>query len=145
MTLETEIAAGAAMKRPGSAITRMRFGRPLSALRIGAQKRPMSGTGWRYSTGKPPPISIVSRTPSFSLRAVASSCTQTPIASTCLRASGAWEPTWKEKPRSGMPSRAASRASSSASSGSQPNLRDRSLTTPGERKDTRSSSSASAR
>ena len=40
-----------------------------------------------------------------------------------------------------MPSSAASRASASASSGSQPNLRERSLTTPGLRNDTRSSSS----
>ena len=56
---------------------------------------------------------------------------QASMASTCLPASAACEPTWNDRPRTGMPSLRASRASSSRSSGSQPNLRDRSHTAPG--------------
>ena len=91
-------------------------------------------------------MSSVSSVPSFSRRAAASS----------LRAGlesprRAW---WRPAPASrrgrtgrarSMPSSAARRASSSRSSGSQPNLRDRSHTAPGLRNETRSSSSAWSR
>ena len=46
MTEATPMAAGPTMKRPGSAMTRMRRGSLASAARIGAQKRTMSAAGW---------------------------------------------------------------------------------------------------
>ncbi len=87
-------------------------------------------------------MSSVSKVPSFSLRAAAMSFVHAWIASTCLAGSTACEPTWNESPRTSIPSSAATRASASRASGSQPNLRDRSHIAPGERNDTRSNSSA---
>ena len=87
-------------------------------------------------------MSRVSKTPSFSRRAAAISAAQASIASTCLPGSAACEPTWNDRPRTVTPTLRASRASASKSSGSQPNLRDRSQTAPGLRNETRSSSSA---
>src|SRR5438270_12923321 len=77
-------------------------------------------------------MSSVSRTPRRSRRAAAISFALAVSASTCLVASAVWEPTWKVSPRTPIPRPAASRASGSTSSGSQPNLRDRSHTAPGE-------------
>ena len=71
-------------------------------------------------------MSSVSKAPSFSRRAAAMSLAHACTASTCLVASGVCEPTWKDRPRTPMPRSAARRASASRSSGSQPNLRDRS-------------------
>ena len=57
-------------------------------------------------------MSSVSKSPSFSRRACAISLAQASMASTCLPASAACEPTWNDRPRTGIASLRARRASS---------------------------------
>jgi hypothetical protein len=64
---------------------------------------------------------------------------QASIAATWASGSGDCDPTWKLSPTTGTPKRAASVSSQGSAFRSQPNLRDRSLTTPLLRKETRSS------
>ena len=134
------MAAGAAMKRPGSAITRTCFGNLASAARIGAtelvDRRHSVVVRDREAAAD---IEHVERgQPSEQRLGDQSSCRRW-IASTYFAGSVACEPTWNDKPRTRMPSRRAISIRPSTAPGSQPNLRDRSTTAFGLRKDTRNS------
>ena len=103
-----------------------------SAARIGAQKRPMSATFCAYSMGKA--AADVERVEHAQLLALGRgdelAAGLDGLRRVCRRHC-ACEPTWNDSPRTGIASLRARRASSSRSSGSQPNLRDRSHTAPG--------------
>src|SRR4051794_16801080 len=94
-----------------------------SARKIDRPYCTTGGTSFRYRVGKPPPMLTIDRLMprSAQLRNTVEAIASARSHAFTLRC---WEPTWNEMPHGSSPSRFAWSSTSTAISGSQPNLRD---------------------